>query len=220
LANIPDATVAKFWQWAFNLTSPLPAFVINTTDDPSYVFLMDPADAHPDSPTSPGTLPMSGHCPNKQIMIPLWVAYCTTSEYPSKNPQQLAVLAREQYNMGHFKSKVTVGNSTVATLDYSIYKKGDRPSYTDNNSSGQTEHTHSSGFPVTIPANSIKQYWGSIPGSFQAATHGFFAVLDPLGNGTHTISYNTKVIDDDATSGRSPGIPYTSKNITYTLTIP
>jgi hypothetical protein len=214
MVTIPDDTVAKYWQWAFNLTPPLPAFVINSTDDPSYVFLLDTADAH-----GAGTLNMSGHCPgNKKIMFCLWVGYCTTQEYPRKLPPQLAVLAQDEYNMGHITSTATDENGTFATLDIEIRKNGGPVNRTDNGSSGHTEHTHSSGFGVTIPNNSIKQFWGSTAGTCTVATSGFYAVHDALSNGTHTISYSTQVGDLDG--GRSPRIPYTSKNITYTLTVP
>jgi hypothetical protein len=220
MVALSDETAARFFNWAHSLTNtqtsggctigPNPA-------DPSIVFLMDPADVK-----NPPTATVTQNCTiarGQKILIPLWIGWCDNSDGSQNSPGQLTKRAREEYNLGHIRSEVTLDSDSIAKLDVKVSKGGGVEGPVQH---PVIQHSHSSEFDLTTPSTSIKVAWGAKPSAapWKSGCDGFWVIHDGWKEkGQHKISYNTKVANPDPNSPTSPGTPFSSANITYNLTV-
>ena len=95
--------------------------------------------------------------------------------------------------------------------------------YARNGQQNVTKHTSANHFELTIPPDSVKLSCPGFPvreGTKSAGSHGWWALVT-LDSGPHKISYNTIVSTNDLPpdSETSPGTPFTSAVITYSLKV-
>jgi hypothetical protein len=226
--TIDDNMVSRYWNWNLSLTPndhlPNSNCLINNSD-PTMVFLMDPADV-PANVSATVTL----HCnisSKQQILVPLWIAWCDSSE---SSLGHLLDEAKKRYNLGHIVSQVKVDSNLYASLDVIMYKKGDEitETYTPTGKQNVTEHSTENEFNLTIPSGTYKAtIAGGTVGTVNvnkhtAASHGWWVLHPPLTPGQHNVSYHTKVTNSDLPkdSETSPDSPsFTSADINYSLQV-
>ena len=200
--------VAQFWNWRV-AQPPVENGGCIMNQNGSMVMLMETAQE-----SQMTRNPIEQNCTilsNQTIMIPLWVAWCDTAipEHKEFRGERLAECAREEYNLGHIQSGVSVDRSPIARLDVMMKPPG-TPQYVTQ-PVNVTEFS-SDQFNLYIPPTTPKGEQGS--GDFPAGSQGWWVFLEPLEPGQHTISYNTRV--DPVTADVTV---LGAENITYSLDV-
>jgi hypothetical protein len=205
-----DDWVSKYWNWTASLSTaeftPEPGGCII---DKSYslVMLMDTA-----GPTSHHVCKISS---KQGIIIPMWIAWCDSSERPNYSYEQLTKCAREQFNLGNIRSDVKLDGVPIAKLDVRMSLVSGKLDYKINSLTKVTEF-YSKGFNLTIPPDSRLKP-GAEEGTWKAGSHGWWVFLKPLPPGGHTISYNVRVTPTGALT--SPGTNPHFADVTYSLQV-
>jgi hypothetical protein len=93
-----DTWISKEWNWDLSMnkdqaTPKAGGCLINRSD--SMVMLMGQADV-----VSP-PLQVCKISSTEGIMIPMWIAWCDSSEHPDYSDEKLTKCAREEYNLGY-----------------------------------------------------------------------------------------------------------------------
>jgi hypothetical protein len=240
--------VARFWNWSLSHTAdPVPDGCRTgpIPPDEELVFLMDPFDANPwNDPNPPSTIQRCEITSKQKILIPLWIGWTDSSEYPDHSDQKLAHCARGEANLGTITSHVMVDNAPPMGLENPIldhvslsrlprlYPHDDEGGI--RLSGGQVPPNIeflSEGFDLHVPEASRKggrALGGSVPGHKRAASHGFWLLhppLPPTKEKPHTITYNVLVDTPPNIHGAKSATatdidyPFRSGNITYQINV-
>lgn len=206
-----DDYISKEWNWDLSMNkdqaTPKPGgCLINRVD--SMVMLMGQADV-----VSP-PLQVCKISSKDGIMIPMWIAWCDSSEHPNYSGEQLTKCAREEYNLGNIRSEVKVDGVRVAKLDVRMSIIGGKLDYRINSLANVTEY-YTKGFKISVPANTHKAL--TQPGTLQAGSHGWWVFLKPLPTGEHTIYYNVRVTPTGPLT--SPGTNPHFADVAYRLQV-
>lgn len=201
--------MAQFWNWRV-AQPPVENGGCIMNDTGPVVMLMETAQE-----SQMTRNPIEQNCTilsNQSIMIPMWVAWCDTAipEHKDFRGERLAQCAREEYNLGHIRSGVTVDGTPLANLDVLMKMPPGTPEYVTP-PINVTEFS-SEQFNIFIPPTTPKGEQGS--GNFPAGSQGWWVFLKPLSPGEHTISYNTRV--DPVTADVTV---LGAENITYSLNV-
>jgi len=180
------------------------------------VMLMDTANVNV-APVQ--TCQISSH---QGIIIPLWTGWADHDTPGSCQVSNLPECAKLS-NLGNIASDVKVDGVPVAKLDVrlsvtpgmSMIHPSGPFNYQVNSLTNVTEST-SKVFTLTIPPNSV-EIANNVAGTWQAAGHEWWVFFKPLPPGTHTISYNVRVIPTGAVT--SPGTTRHFADITYNLQV-
>jgi hypothetical protein len=201
-----DTWVSKYWNWWLGLntdesTPTADGCLINESD--SMIMLMETiVEGSPHQ--------VCNIASNQSIMIPLWIAWCDTGDNKGLSDEQLTKCAREKYNLGKIGSQVKIDGRPIANLDVVMSLISGSLDYDINSLTNVTEF-FSKGFNLTIPEDS--QAANSIPGTWQAGSHGWWVFLKQLPTGEHTVQYNIRVTPTGALT--SPGTNPHFADITY-----
>lgn len=159
---------------------------------------------------------------NQGIFLPLWAGWADHDTAGSCQVSNLPECAKLE-NLGNIISDIKVDGVPVAKLDVrmsvtpgmSMTHLSGSLDYAINTLTNVTQST-SKVFTLTIPPNSV-EIANNVPGTWQAASDGWWVFLKPLSAGPHTISYNVRVTPTGAVT--SPGtIPHFA-DITYNLQV-
>jgi hypothetical protein len=159
---------------------------------------------------------------NQGIMLPLWAGWADHDTPGSCQASNLPQCSRLE-DLGNIVSDLKVDGTPVAKLDVrlsvtpgmSMTHLSGSLDYKINSLINATQST-SKVFTLTIPPNSV-EIANNVPGTWQAASDGWWVFLKPLSPGSHTISYNVRVTPTGALT--SPGtIPHFA-DITYNLQV-
>jgi hypothetical protein len=239
---IQDDMVARYWSWLVTLKdNDFPpaggssSSLINIDPAQGEAFLIDPAHTvYPGSPHAinqgPCTIPSD--C---KIFIPLWHAYVEETEHPSAGR---SAYAKSKYNLGVITSKVYINdpsrtNPPFASLNVTVCRKGNTVTQTPSAIPPPVQELLvMNEFPLNIPATTHKINLGAAAGEVNigahqhTGSHGYYVLLEasspPLGSGSHTISYSTRVspIPQVSQCETDPGSPtFTSADITYSIQV-
>jgi hypothetical protein len=148
------------------------------------------------------------------ILIPIWNAWCDTSDHRGLSDEQLTNCAREEWNLGKIGGEVKVDGVPVAKLDVTMSLISGSLDYKITTLENVSE-IYTKGFNITIPTNS--NIPDLVPGDWRAGSHGWYVFLKPLPPGEHTVSYSVRVFPTGALT--SPGVNPTSSDITYLLNV-
>jgi hypothetical protein len=212
-----DDWASEFWnKWIAKNTdqaTPKPGgclIVNNDYKSESMVMLMPQHDVH-FPPTQ--TCQISS---TQGIIIPLWVGWEDHDTPGSCQVSDLPQCAR-LVDLGNIASDVKVDGMPVAKLDVrqSVIPGSKLLDYKINSLTNVTQST-SKTFTITIPANSV-DIANNMPGTWQAASDGWWVFLKPLAPGQHIISYNIRVIPTGALT--SPGTSPHFADIKYQLQV-
>ncbi|MGC2571731.1 MAG: hypothetical protein WA364_09490 [Candidatus Nitrosopolaris sp.] len=214
--------MSKYWNWECKrdaIQASKGGCLIDNSD-PSLVYLVDPADVSSSTMEELNLdCTQSEIASKKQILVPLWIAWCDEHEVDS----QLAHNAKKKYNLGHIQSEVNLDGRPYAKLDVTVSNVRNNITETYDTQENITPHSSEdkSDLYLSIPQGSIKL---NCPGpnvkegTRRAGFSGWWTIVKSLESGPHEISYQTTVrtLPDSETS---PGTPYTSAKITYKLNI-
>jgi hypothetical protein len=159
---------------------------------------------------------------NQGIMVPLWAGWADHDNPGSCSVINLQECARLE-NLGNIASDMKVDGIPVAKLNVrlsvtpgmSMTHLSGSFDYKINSLTNATQST-SKVFTLTLPPDSV-EIANNVPGTWQAASDGWWVFLKPLPPGQHTISYNLRVTPTGALT--SPGtIPHFA-DITYRLQV-
>jgi hypothetical protein len=175
----------------------------NSNKSESMVMLMETADVN---------FPPTQVCKissNQGIIAPLWIGWCDTGS----NKGDLSECARQQ-NLGNIRSEVKVDGVPIAKLDVRQSLVSGKLDYKINSLTNVTESA-SKEFTLTIPPDTHKP--NQVPGTWRAASQGWWVFLKPLPPGEHTIFYNIRVTPTGPLT--SPGTNPHFADITYKLQV-
>ena len=209
-----DVWISKEWNWDFSMNKDqvepkAGGCLVNRSD--SMVMLMGSADV-----VSP-PLQVCKISSKQGIMIPMWIAWCDTSEHKDYTDKQLTKCARDEYNLGNIASQVKVDGVPIANLNVrmSLVPGSGALDYKINSPLTNVTEFYSKGFNISIPPNTHKAY--TVPGTWRAGSQGWWVFLKPLSVGEHTIYYNVRVTPTGALT--SPGTNPHFADITYKLQV-
>lgn len=155
------------------------------------------------------------------IMVPLWSAWCDEGvdldeiRDPSVDlDKKLTDCARTTFNLGRIGSEIKVDDVRVANLNVIMSLNSGKLDYKINTLQNVSE-IYSKGFNLTVPEDTNLPNLN--PGEWRAGSHGWWAFLEPLPPGKHTIYYNVRVFPTGAVS--SPGVNPTTTDVTYTMNV-
>jgi hypothetical protein len=206
-----DDWASEYWnKWISMNTdqaTPKPGgclIVNDANSNESMVMLMETADVN---------FPPTQVCKSSSsqgIIVPLWIGWCDTG---SNKGVDLSECARQQ-NLGNIRSEVKVDGVPVAQLDVRQSLISGELDYKINSLINVTESA-SKEFTLTIPPDTHKP--NQVPGTWRAASHGWWVFLKPLPPGEHTIFYNIRVTPTGPLT--SPGTNPHFADITYKLQV-
>jgi hypothetical protein len=132
------------------------------------------------------------------IMIPMWIAWCDSSETPPVTKEKLADCALARYNIGEITSHVEVDGKPTAELHVKVEPIPNDPNlrvkYNPLLLSNVTE-VHTKPFILKWPGpnpNTFKP-GEARAGNLDAGAQGWLVFLKPLPIGDHTVTYNVNV---------------------------
>ena len=182
----------KFWDWSHNLSvkdipdssnpSKETECVIHIDKSKKIVILLNPYFLG--KITQKCDIPAGYH-----IIVPLYNAHCDTGQIGTEKYsfEELLTCAKEA-DKGDLLVKMDIDNSNFINYKASV---GNSPpnQYIREVESSKTENS-------TISPNSrfITSGLYAKPGTYPTASHGWFAILPPLHEGTHTLSYRIEVV--------------------------
>jgi hypothetical protein len=159
---------------------------------------------------------------NQGIMVPFWVGWADHDNPGACSVINLPECAR-LLNLGNIVSDMKVDGIPVAKLDVrlsvtpgmSMTHLSGSFDYKINSLTNVTQST-SKVFTLILPPDSV-EIANNVPGTWQAASDGWWVFLKPLPPGQHTISYNVRVTPTGALT--SPGTTTHFADITYRLQV-
>ena len=187
-----DEVTKKFWDWSHNLSvkeipdssnpSKETECVIHIDKSKKVVILLDPYFLG--KITQKCNLPVGYH-----IIVPIYNAHCDTGQIGTEKYsfEELLKCAKEA-DKGELLVKMDIDNTNF--IDYKASVGNSPPNeYIVEVESSKNENS-------TIPPNSrgITSGMYAKPGTYSSASHGWFAIIPPLLEGQHTLSYRIEVV--------------------------
>ena len=153
---------------------------------------------------------------NQGVLVPLWAEWADHDTLGSCQVSNLPQCARLE-NLGNIASDMKVDGTPVAKLNVrlSMTHLSGSLDYKINSLINATQST-SKVFPLTLPPDSV-EIANNVPGTWQAASDGWWVFLKPLPPGQHSISYSARVTRTGPTT--SPGTSPHFADITYKLQV-
>ena len=191
--NLTDDEITKtFWDWSHNLSveeipdsanpSKETECVMYKDENKKIVILLDPYFV--------GKIVQKCDIPTGYyIIVPLYNAYCDTGQTGSENFtfEQLLQCAKDA-DKGDLLVKMDIDNINFINYKASV---GNSP---QNGYIKEIESSKSENSTTSPNSRFITSGLYAKPGTYPTASHGWFAILPPLTEGTHTLSYRIEVI--------------------------
>jgi hypothetical protein len=155
--------IPKYWNWDFSLNTdqftPKPDGCLINKSDSMVMLINTVVEGSPHQVCKISS--------NQGIMIPLWIAWCSTSNkgHEHDSDEQLTKCAREVFNLGNIRSEVKVDGVPLAKLDVrmSLIPGSGKLDYKINSPLTNITEFYSKGFNATIPPDTHQAY--QVPGT-------------------------------------------------------
>ena len=191
--NLTDDEITKtFWDWSHNLSveeipdsanpSKETECVMYKDKNKKIVILLDPYFV--------GKIVQKCDIPTGYyIIVPLYNAHCDTGQTGSENFtfEQLLQCAKDA-DKGDLLVKMDIDNINFINYKASV---GNSP---QNEYIKEIESSKSENSTTSPNSRFITSGLYAKPGTYPTASHGWFAILPPLTEGTHTLSYRIEVV--------------------------